>query len=190
MEIVDRIFELISANLIYCLPAMILTLLTFQLFFKDKLPFKKAYRIIKWIIIGYAILNLIYFFIIIIAYPDQSAFLNRATGKYWLNTWIMMFSAVLLPFTLLYRRIGTKTLYLLFVSIMMKIGWYFERYVILIASHNSYEYWTGTETHWLNSPWSGFYMTWIQGFILALILIGLTTIIGRNERKKTVHNTV
>ena len=187
MEIVDRIFELISANLIYCLPAMILTLLTFQLFFKDKLLFKKAYQIIKWIIIGYAIVNLIYFFIIIIAYPDESAFLNRATGKYWLNTWIMMFSAVLLPFTLLYKRIGIKPLYLLFISIMMKIGWYFERYVILFASYNSYHSWTETETHWLNSPWSGFYMTWIQGFILALILIGIIKI---TEKKKTVHNTV
>jgi hypothetical protein len=190
MEIFDRIFELIDANLINCLPAMILTLLTFQLFFKDKLQFKKAYRIIKWIIIGYAIFNLIYFLIGITVYPDQSAFLNRATGKYWLNYWLMMFSAILLPFSLFYKKIGIKPFYLLFVSIMMKIGWYFERYVILIASHNSYEYWTGTETHWLNSPWSGFYMTWIQGFILALILIGLTTIIGRNKRTKTVHNTV
>jgi len=169
---------------------MILTLLTFQLFFKDKLKFKKAYRIIKWIIIGYAIVNLIYFLIGITVYPDQSAFLNRATGKYWLNYWIMMFSAILLPFSLLYKKIGIKPLYLLFVSIMMKIGWYFERYVIFLADFNIRQFEPDRESDWLTSPWSGFYLTWIQGFILALILIGLTTLIARNTRKKTVHNNV
>ena len=188
MEIFDRIFELINANLIYCLPAMILTLLTFQLFFKDKLQFKKAYRIIKWIIIGYSILNLIYFLIGITVYPDQSSFFNRATGKYWLNYWLMMFSAILLPFSLLYKKIGIKPLYLLFVSIMLKIGWYFERYIIFLADYSSRQFNPERESDWLTSPWSGFYLTWIQGFTLALILIGITIIIGRYENKKTVHN--
>lgn len=181
MEIFDRILELISANLIYCLPAMILTILLLQVFFKDKFQFKKAYRIIKWIIIVYAVVNLISFLIGIIVFPDKSVFLNRATGKYWPNYWLMMFSVIILPFSLLYKKIGIKPFYLLFVSIMLKIGWYFERYVILIASHYSYQYWTETEPNWLNSPWSGFYMTWIQGFILALILIGLIKI---TEKKK------
>ena len=166
---------------------MILTLLLFQVFFKNKIQFKRAYRIIKWIIIAYAVVNLINFLIGIIIFPDQSAFLNRATGKYWPNYWLMMFSAIFLPFSLFYKRIGTKPFYLFFVSLMMKIGWYFHFYVILIASHNSYSSWTETESNWLNSPWSGFYMTWIQGFILALILIGLIKI---TEKKKTVHNNV
>ncbi|UOR30056.1 hypothetical protein GSB9_03380 [Flavobacteriaceae bacterium GSB9] len=190
MEIFDRILELINANLIYCLPAMILTLLILQLLFKDRLQFKKAYRIIKWIIIGYAIVNLIYFLIGLIVYPDQSAFLNRATGKYWLSYWIMMFSVVFLPFSLLYKNIGLKPFYLLFVSVMMKIGWYFEKYVIFFADYNIRQFDPERESDWLTSPWSGFYLTWIQGLILALILIGLTTIIGRNKRTKTVHNTV
>ena len=185
MEIFDRILELINANLIYCLPTMILTLLLFQVFIKEKFQFKKAFRIIKWIIIVYAIVNLISFLIGIIVFPDKSAFLNRATGKYWPNYWLMMFSAIFLPFSLLHKRIGIKPFYLLFVSLMMKIGWYFHFYVILLASHFSYSSWTETETDWLNSPWSGFYMTWIQGFILALILIGLIKI---TEKKKTVHN--
>lgn len=188
MEIINIIFELINANLIYCLPAMILTLFFFQVFFKDKFQFRKAYKIIKWIIIGYAIVNLIYFFFIIIAYPNQSAFLNRATGKYWLNTWIMMFSAVSLPFSLLYKKLGVKPFYLFFVSIMMKIGWYFERYIILIADYSSKQFKPESESDWLTSPWSGFYITWIQGFILALILIVVTTLIGRYENKKTLQN--
>ena len=188
MEIFDRILELINANLIYCLPAIILTLFLLQVFFKDKFQINKAYQIVKWIIIGYAVVNLINFLIGIIMFPDQSAFLNRATGKYWPNYWLMMFSVILLPFSLFYKRIGTKPFYLFFISFMMKIGWFFHFYVILLASHFSYSSWTETESHWLNSPWSGFFMNWIQGFILALILIGLTTIIERNERKKTVHN--
>ena len=185
MEIFDRILELINANLIYCLPTMILTLLLFQVFFKEKFQLKKAFRIIRWIIIIYAIVNLISFLIGIIMFPDESAFLNRAAGKYWPNYWLMMFSAIFLPFSLLHKRIGIKPFYLLFVSLIMKIGWYFHFYVVLIASHFSYSSWTETETEtdWLNSPWSGFYMTWIQGFILALFLIGLIKI---TEKKK--HN--
>ena len=186
METFDSVLELINANLIYCIPTMILTLLLFQVFFKEKFQFKKAFRIIKWIIIVYAVVNLIRFLIGITMFPDKSEFLNRATGKYWPNYWLMMCLAIFLPFSLLYKRIGIKPFYLLFVSLMMKIGWYFHSYVILLASYNSYHSWTERETHWLNSPWSGFYMTWIQGFILALILMGLIKI---TEKKKTVHNT-
>lgn len=116
-------------------------------------------------------------------YPDQSAFLNRATGKYWLNYWLMLFSAILLPFSLLFKKTGIKPFYLLFVSIMMKIGWYFERYVIFLADYNSRQFKPERESDWLTSTWRGFYLTWIQGYILALILIGLTRVIERYENK-------
>ena len=190
MEIFDRILKLINVNLIYCLPAMILTLLILQLVFKNKLQFRKAYRGIKSIIIGYAIINLIYFLIALIVYPEQSAFLNRISEKYWLSYWLMMFSVVLLPFSLLYKKIGLKPLFLLFVSIMMKIGWYFERYGIFIAHYNLRQLYPKRESNWLTSPWSGFYLIWIQGIFLAFILISLTTIIGHYKNKKTVHNNV
>jgi hypothetical protein len=187
VKIFYRIIELVNENLIYCLPTIILTLLFFQVFFKEKSRFKNAYQIIKWIIIVYGIVNLISFLIGIILFPEKSDLFNQTIGKYWLNYWLMMFTAVILPLSLLYEKIGIKPFYLLFVSIITKIGWYFHFYVVLIASHNSYQYWTKTETNWLNSPWSRFYMTWMQGFILALILIGIIKMI---EKKKTVHNTV
>ena len=188
MEIFEKILQLINVNLIYCLSATILTLLILRLLFKDRLRFKKAYRVIKWIIIGYAIINLVYFLIGLIVYPEQSAFLNQVTERYWLNYWMLMFSVIFLPFSLLYKKIGLKPLFLLFVSIMMKIDRYSERYEIFIAYYNMRQLSPEKELNWLTSPWSVFYLTWIQGIILALILVGLTTIIGLYENKKTVHN--
>ena len=189
MEIFDRILELINANLIYCLPGMILTLLSVQLFTKNKLKFKKMYLIIKWIIIGYLVVNLIYFLIGIIIYQDQSAFFNRVTGKYRLNYWVIIFSTILLPLSLLSKKFGKKPIYLLFVTVIMKFDWYFRIYGIILADYNIRQFEPERELGWLTSPWSGLYLTWIQGFILALILIVLTTIIRRYKNKKLCTTT-
>lgn len=167
---------------------MIITLLIFQLLFKDRLQFKKAYLIIKWIIIGYVIVNLISFIILIIINHEKSAFINRATGKYWFSYWFMIFSSLFLPFFLFYKKIGLKPLFLLFVSITMKIGWYFERYIIFLADYNIRQFDPEKEFDWLTSPWGGFYLIWIQGLILALILVGGITIIERLANKRTLHN--
>ena len=188
MDTFDRILDLINTNLIYCLPAMILTLFILQLLFRDRLQFKKAYLIIKWIIIGYVIVNLFSFIIFIIINPEKSAFINRATGKYWFSYWFMIFSSLFLPFLLFYKKIGLKPLFLLFVSIMMKIGWYFERYIIFLADYSIRQFDPEKESDWLTSPWSGFYLIWIQGVILALILIGVIIIIERLENKRILHN--
>lgn len=167
---------------------MILTLYIFQLISKDRAQVKKAYRILKWIIIGYAVVNLILFLITLIFYPDQSAFLDRAFGKYWLSYWVMMISAICLPFTLLYKNLGLKPFYLLFVSFMMKIGWYFERYVIFIADYSIGQFKPENKSDWLTSPWSVLIITLIQGIIIALILIGMVKLLVRNKERSFQKN--
>lgn len=189
MEICTRLLELTNTNLIYCLPTMILTLVTFQLLFKVKWQFKKTYQIIKWIIIVYAVVCIIHFLIGVTVHPDQSSFLHRATGRYWLTYWIMLCSSTILPFSLLYKKMGLKPFYLLFVSVIMKIGWYFERYVLFIADYSSSLYSAEHESDWFDSPWSGLYLTWIQGIILALLLMVLTAVINRFENKMNIHNS-
>ena len=70
---------------------------------------------------------------------------------------------------------------------MMKIGWYFERYIIFLADYSIRQFDPEKESDWLTSPWSGFYLIWIQGVILALILIGVIIIIERLENKVYQH---
>lgn len=82
-----------------------------------------------------------------------------------------------------------KPFYLLFVSVIMKIGWYFERYVLFIADYSSSLYSAEHESDWFDSPWSGLYLTWIQGIILALLLMVLTAVINRFENKMNIHNS-
>lgn len=166
---------------------MILTLLLIKAFLKENLKLNGAFKIIKWIIIMYSIVNLISFLIGIFVFPDKSAFLNRINGSYYFTYWIMLFSALVIPFSLLFKKAGEKPIVLLFISILMKIGWYFERYVLLMASYHR-DFWTETETDWFNSPWSGFYLIWIQGVILALILVGITILTERHKRKQDNYN--
>lgn len=177
MELIKRILELVETNLLNCFPAMIITLMLIQVFFKDKFQIKKAYEVIKWVLITYTVVNLIYFLLILIVTPEESAFLNRATGKYMFAYWFMLFSSIILPFSLLYKKIGIKPFYLLFVSIMIKIGWYFELFVIIIASHHSIQFYTETESDWMSSPWIVFFIICLQGFIMALLVLLTTTFI-------------
>jgi hypothetical protein len=184
MELLKRILELVEANLLNCFPAMICTLLLIQLFFKDKFQIKKSYEVIKWVLLTYTVVNLIYFLLLLIVTPEESAFLNRATGKYMFAYWFLLFSSIILPFSLVYKKIGTQPFYLLFVSIMMKIGWYFELFVIVIASHHSTQFYTETEADWLSSPWIAFYITWLQGFILAWLVLFSATFIKLKKGDK------
>jgi molybdopterin-containing oxidoreductase family membrane subunit len=81
---------------------------------------------------------------------EQYAFLNRATGPYWWAYWIMMTCNVISPQLFWIRKIRTSIVASFILSIVVNIGMWFERFVIIVTSlHRDY----------LPSSWAMFYPT-------------------------------
>ena len=81
---------------------------------------------------------------------EQYAFLNRATGPYWWAYWTMMTCNVISPQLFWIRKIRTSIVASFILSIVVNIGMWFERFVIIVTSlHRDY----------LPSSWAMFYPT-------------------------------
>lgn len=134
MNTFKRFLEIIDTNIILCLIPMIITLVVIEKIFLKRYQTKKALNVIRYLIISYTFINLLYFIIGNILYSEKFAFINRATGPYAVTYWLMTFGALILPITLFYRKIGQIPFYLIFVSFFIKSGRYFEIFVILMTS--------------------------------------------------------
>jgi hypothetical protein len=186
MELYKRIIEIIDANLISCLIPIILTLILVELLFKSRFETKKVLNLIRWLIISYAIITWTYSLIGMIIYPEKFAFIERATGPYKLAYWIMFLSALILPFSLFIKKLASKFLYVLFVAIFMKIGFYFERFVIIVSNyHRDYLPESGN-SDFPNSLLFGILIIFIQGFIIATVTLGIFEIM---KRRKIMHKS-
>lgn len=81
---------------------------------------------------------------------EQYAFINRATGPYWWAYWSMMTCNVISPQLFWIKKIRTSLVATFVLSIVVNIGMWFERFVIIVTSlHRDY----------LPSSWSMFYPT-------------------------------
>ena len=81
---------------------------------------------------------------------EQYAFLNRATGPYWWAYWTMMTCNVISPQLFWIRKVRTSIIASFILSIVVNIGMWFERFVIIVTSlHRDY----------LPSSWAMFYPT-------------------------------
>ncbi|MGK7390447.1 MAG: NrfD/PsrC family molybdoenzyme membrane anchor subunit [Candidatus Cyclobacteriaceae bacterium M2_1C_046] len=81
---------------------------------------------------------------------EQYAFLNRATGPYWWAYWTMMTCNVISPQLFWFKKIRTNLVATFIISIIVNIGMWFERFVIIVTSlHRDY----------LPSSWVMFYPT-------------------------------
>jgi len=70
---------------------------------------------------------------------ERYAFVNRASGPYAWCFWIMVLCNVLAPQLLWIRRVRRSVAALFLLSIMVNIGMWFERFVIIVTSlHRSY----------------------------------------------------
>ncbi len=82
---------------------------------------------------------------------EQYAFINRATGPYWWAYWSMMTCNVISPQLFWFKKIRTNLAATFVISIIVNIGMWFERFVIIVTSlHRDY----------LPSSWAMFYPTW------------------------------
>jgi molybdopterin-containing oxidoreductase family membrane subunit len=82
---------------------------------------------------------------------EQYAFINRATGPYWWAYWSMMTCNVISPQLFWIKKIRTSIVATFALSIVVNIGMWFERFVIIVTSlHRDY----------LPSSWAMFYPNW------------------------------
>ncbi|TDO73415.1 hypothetical protein EV143_1055 [Flavobacterium chryseum] len=183
MNLYKRIIEIIDANLIHCLIPIILTLIVIELLFKKRFATKKVLHLICWIIILYSIITWTYSLAGMIFYPEEFAFIERATGSYSWAYWTMFLSGLILPFALFIKKISSNFYYVLFVAIFMKIGFYFERFVIMVTIFHR-EYGTEREnTEFTESLPFAILMLFIQGIIIAIILLSIFEIIKKKRIK-------
>lgn len=179
MELYKRIIEIVEWNLIYCLIPAILTLFLIELFFKNRYQTKKVLNLIRWVVIIYAILAWIYTFISIAMHPADLEF--REIKNYQLEYWILFLSPLILPFTLLIRKLASNFLYVLFVAFLIKIGFYFERYVIIVT-HFQMDYLTECEkAEYTNLFFFGIGMLFLQGITIAILPLGIFEIIKKRR---------
>ncbi|QCK14626.1 NrfD/PsrC family molybdoenzyme membrane anchor subunit [Mangrovivirga cuniculi] len=84
---------------------------------------------------------------------EQYAFINRATGPYWWAYWSMMTCNVISPQLFWIKKIRTSIVSTFVLSIIVNIGMWFERFVIIVTSlHRDY----------LPSSWAMFTPTWVD----------------------------
>lgn len=81
------------------------------------------------------------------------AFTNRIAGPYWWAYWTMMTCNVISPQLFWFKRIRTSIPISWVLSIVVNIGMWFERFVIIVTSlHRDY----------LPSSWAMFYPSWVD----------------------------
>ena len=173
MNLFKRIIEIIDFNIIFCLIPIILTLIIVEGVFRKRFETKKVLNVITKIIIIYTLITMIYSLIGVIFYPEEFEFIKRATGPYSWAYWVMFLSASILPLTLLNKKIANNFFYVLFVSIFMKIGYYFERFVIIVTSfHRDYQT-ENKNTEFMESYSFVVLTLFLQGIVLAFISLGI-----------------
>lgn len=184
MKLYESIIEIIDANVITCLIPIILTLIFVEFLFKKRFETKKVLHLICKFIILYSIITWTYSLIGMLFYPEKFAFIERASGPYKWAYWIMLLGALILPFTLFIKKIASNFYYVIFVAIFMKIGFYFERFVIMVSSyHRDYEE-EITNVAFIDSFTFGVIMLLMQGSTIAIILLAIFEILKREKFAK------
>ena len=97
---------------------------------------------------------------------ESYAFLNRATGPYWWSYAWMMGCNVISPQVFWFKKLRRNLAFTFFISIIVNVGMWFERYVIIVTSlHRDYD----------PSSWGEFHATPIDiGVFIGTIGIFLT----------------
>ena len=121
---------------------------------------------------------------------EQYAFLNRATGPYWWAYWSMMTCNVFSPQFMWVKKLRTSIVFSFVISIVVNIGMWFERFVIIVTSlHRDY----------LPSSWTMFSPTFVDigiflgtiGFFFVLFLLYARTfpVIAQAEVKTILKSS-
>ena len=88
---------------------------------------------------------------------EQGTFYNRMFGEYRLFTWGMLACNVVVPLFLFFKRVRTNLAALFAISILVNVGMWLERFVIIVTSLSH---------DFDPANWTGLYEpTWVEGAI-------------------------
>ena len=127
-------------------------LLTHSVFLVHQIEY--PYRLLLWLLrfVGVAYLTELF-----IAYYsgviwEQEAFRLRVLGPYWWAYWGMMLCNVVSPQLFWFKKLRRNVWFTFFMSIIVNIGMWFERFVIIMSLHRDY----------LPSSWSYYTPSWTE----------------------------
>jgi molybdopterin-containing oxidoreductase family membrane subunit len=89
---------------------------------------------------------------------EQTAFYKRAFGPYWISTWTMILCNGVFPQILWFKKARTHIPTLFVLSVLINIGMWFERYVIII---------TGLSSEYNPATWGIYTPSWWELGIVA-----------------------
>lgn len=141
--------------------AMVLTLMIVTrkvLKFEDYITLYHIEAMCKVIIVTSSIVGLAYMTELFNAWYsgniyEQAAFLNRIQGPFSWAYWIMITCNVISPQFFWFKKLRTNVIVVFLISIVINIGMWFERFVIIVTSiHRDY----------LPSSWAMYQPTWVE----------------------------
>lgn len=121
---------------------------------------------------------------------EAYAFINRATGPYWWAYASMMTCNVISPQLFWFKKLRTSLTFTFIISIVVNIGMWFERFVIIVTSiHRDY----------IPANWSYFHPTWVDigtfigtigiFFTLFLLFARFFPVLALNELKSILKSS-
>ena len=106
---------------------------------------------------------------------------NRAKGAYKTTYWMLFIIALILPFTLFIKKLGSKYLFVLLVAFCMKIGFYFEHFVIFVTSYHR-DYMTESGNAELIYLFIyGIGIIFLQALVISILVLGIFEIMKRKR---------
>ncbi len=119
---------------------------------------------------------------------EMAMFVNRTTGPYGLSYWLLILCNIAIPQLLWFRKVRTSLVPLFIISIIINVGMWLERFVIIVTSlHRDF----------LPSSWDMYYPTkWDFGmylgtigffFTLVFLFIRFLPMISAIEMRELVH---
>jgi molybdopterin-containing oxidoreductase family membrane subunit len=114
---------------------------------------------------------------------EQEYFWNRVFGQWWWAAWILLICNMVFPLSLFSQRLRRNTTWLWILSIIINIGMWFERFVIVVPSL-SHEFepwqWTHYQPSWVDMSFLvgsfGWFFMWFLLFIKQLPVIAIAEV--------------
>ncbi|MHA7843170.1 MAG: NrfD/PsrC family molybdoenzyme membrane anchor subunit [Winogradskyella sp.] len=143
MNLADSFFQLpilLSKYVIAHLYLVVFLLIMLRILTGKENSYLPIFSFIKWIIVIYSIVTIIcWLLVFLLPHSGNYAILDRAIGPYAWAYWIMLFFNCIFPLILFYKPLGKNIYFLLLVSILMNVGFFMERFIIIITSiHRDY----------------------------------------------------
>lgn len=137
-DVLIEITGFISKHIIPYTPLLIAIIIAVQYYTKNEEGTGALLHAVCWLFIALAIITLLELILHLEDLEQQEVFRLRVMGPYWWAYWTMMFCHSVLPLLLLFRKLRSNKYLILLISILLNIGAWFEKFVIIMSLHRDY----------------------------------------------------